>query len=345
MTIRYKCPECGAALNINDELAGTEGNCPRCQSQFVVPAPEAEAVPKAEAVPRSAAEVERPARGRAAGAGAPLSEDDIGDFLNSEPSPSSSGGQIPSLDSDDELPTEQTNPFDQDREESDSDKRSRKQKSKRGGSAAAKSDSTESASIAKSLMGKGATSAEAPEPDQAGKKKRKQFGGSEERRPGELTGIKDVVTYFAKMGWPFVAGAGAFLGLCVYLSFSMMKHFEAPPLARVTGTVTLDGKPLKDAIVKFVPQTTKENYSLGTSFGMTDASGKYDLSYANDDGTPIMGAVIGKHQVQIQLNDIGGEQKIPGRYSTFDSELKADVKKGMLPLDFELKSDPVEKTE
>ena len=59
------------------------------------------------------------------------------------------------------------------------------------------------------------------------------------------------MTYFAKLGWPFIVGGGAFLALCFYLSFSMMKHFEAPPLAPVSGTVTLDGKPLKQAIVKF----------------------------------------------------------------------------------------------
>ena len=40
MTIRYKCEECGAALNIKDELAGTKGNCPRCQVEFIIPAPE-----------------------------------------------------------------------------------------------------------------------------------------------------------------------------------------------------------------------------------------------------------------------------------------------------------------
>jgi len=349
MTIRYKCPECGAALNIDDELAGTEGNCPRCQVAFVVPQPEsrpaaeAEPVAKAEAVSQPAAGGERK-KGSSA-AGSLLSEDDIGDFLSSEPVPSKSGGEIASLDSDDALPVDTANPFDEDGEEAEAARRARKQKQKRGGSAAAKSDSTESASIAKNLMSKGGSSADAPVAEPAGKKKRKQFGAAEEHRPGEMTGYKDVVTYLAKMGWPFLAGGGAFLGLCIWLSFSMMKHFDAPPLARVTGTVTLDGQPVKDAIVKFVPQGAGKNLTLGTSIAMTDASGKFDLVYANDDGKPIMGAVIGMHQVQVQLNDIGGAQKIPLKYSTYDSDLKADVKKGMAPLDFPLKSDPVEKTE
>jgi len=350
MTIRYKCAECGAAMNIDDELVGTEGNCPRCQTQFVVPGaksdpvPKTETAPKTEAIPQPAAAGEKKVRTPAAGA--PLSEDDIGDFLSAEASPSSSSGEIASLDSDHELPTEQANPFDEDREEAETARRVRTQKSKRGGATANKADAAgKSASIAQRLMGRGEPLPEEPELPEKEKKKRKQFGGSEERRSGELTGYKDVVKYFAKLGWPFVVGGGAFLGLCIYLSFSMMKHFEAPPLARVTGTVTLDGKPLKDAIVKFVPATTKDNYSLGTSFGMTDAAGKFELVYANDDGKPILGAVIGQHQVQIQLNDVGGEQKLPLKYSTFDSTLKADVKKGMEPLKFELKSDPVEKTE
>ncbi len=40
MTIRYKCEECGAVLNIKDELAGTLGHCPRCKvesSRFRAP--------------------------------------------------------------------------------------------------------------------------------------------------------------------------------------------------------------------------------------------------------------------------------------------------------------------
>jgi hypothetical protein len=128
-------------------------------------------------------------------------------------------------------------------------------------------------------------------------------------------------------------------------SLSMTKHFEAPALAPVTGTVTLDGKPLKHAIVKFVPivDLTKSPRRGLTSFGITDADGKFEMTYATDaDGKPILGAEIGPHQVQIQVNDLTGEQVIAANCGTSKSDLKADVKQGMLPHDIALKSVLVE---
>lgn len=37
MTIRVTCQHCGAALKIKDELAGTEGHCPKCKHKFRIP--------------------------------------------------------------------------------------------------------------------------------------------------------------------------------------------------------------------------------------------------------------------------------------------------------------------
>lgn len=372
MTIRYKCGECGASLNINDELAGTQGSCPRCQVEFVVPAPEVDGSGvSAEAVPAPA--VEAQPRREAKAAGAPLSEDDIGDFLSSDgPDTATSGRRVSVADSDDEIPIGDSdqddeppsrgqkkrpeNAFhDDDSDEDDSDKddsaqRHRKQKGKPAGSGPVKTGSNESASIARNLMGRGTAADEAAteKSSKGEKKKGRPFGGREERREGQLTSAKEVVTYFAKKGWPAVAGIAVFAGLCVWISFSMMKYFvPALPLAPVTGTVTLDGKPLKLAIVKFVPLGKGDEgfKRAGTSFGFTDDNGKYTLTYANDEDKPVMGAVIGPHQVQIQLNDPAGALLIPPRYSTSKSELTADVAKGKPPIDFALKSDPPETTE
>lgn len=44
MTIRYECEECGSVLKIKDELAGTDGKCPKCKKRFVVPDPEADEI-------------------------------------------------------------------------------------------------------------------------------------------------------------------------------------------------------------------------------------------------------------------------------------------------------------
>ncbi len=338
MTIRYKCPECGAALNINDELAGTEGNCPRCESQFVVPAPESETVPQAAAEAKPAAGSARPA--------GPLSEDDIGDFLSSDPSPLSSNRRSSEPESDDELSAEQANPFDEDRSEAENERRLKKHKPKRGGTEKKANSSGQSASIAQRLMGRGEAAPETT--DEPDKKKRRAFGDREERRAGELTSYADVAKFFVKEYGAYAAiGVAIVVGL-VWWAASRMAKVTTPPLVQVSGTVTLDGKPVEKAWVKFVPQFEgPEGYLKGsTSFGFTDAAGKYTLTYTTDsNGKAILGAVIAKHQVQIQLNDLGGGQLIPPRYSSSQSDLKVEVKEGIGPLDFPLKSDPVEQTQ
>lgn len=42
MTIRYTCRECASVLKIKDEKAGTNGKCPKCKTEFVVPTPASE---------------------------------------------------------------------------------------------------------------------------------------------------------------------------------------------------------------------------------------------------------------------------------------------------------------
>ena len=141
MTIRYKCEECGAALNINDELAGTQGNCPRCQVQFTVPAPDSDAVPK------PAVELGKRS-GSPLGEG-PLSDDDISTLLNSDAPPSAASERhVLEADSDDDAETEEDQQFDEEPR--------RERKKRPAVDAKVKSDSTESASIAHNLMGRGA---------------------------------------------------------------------------------------------------------------------------------------------------------------------------------------------
>lgn len=62
-----------------------------------------------------------------------------------------------------------------------------------------------------------------------------------------------------------------------------------PDLAGVEGTVTLDGKPVADASVTFVPADGR------SSSGRTDQDGRYTLSYKKN----LPGAVIGEHLVKI----------------------------------------------
>ena len=70
-----------------------------------------------------------------------------------------------------------------------------------------------------------------------------------------------------------------------------------PKYVPVSGIVTLDGQPYKDAIVSFQPIARAGNPNPGRgSSGLTDASGKFTLIC--DDGN--QGAVAGKHLIRIR---------------------------------------------
>lgn len=345
MTIRYKCEECNAVLNIKDELAGTQGHCPRCQVEFTVPAPEGTVLPekKPAAVARGSS---TEAKSRPAGA---FGDDDIVDILGSGGPGSSSPGSAGSV-AENEF-DKADNPFaDEPRqrrkpqlEESDANDEEidRSKKKKRSGKEpAAKGDSAESASIAKDLMGRGDHTAAPPE-----KKRGRMFGGAGGGGPhqeGEFT-AKEVVAYFAQKGAPILLGGLVFMGICYWISSSLMTGVALPPLASVTGTVTLDGKPLPNAIVSFQPivEGTKPNFNLATSVSFTDANGKYELLYTTVNEKKYWGAVIGKHMVTIVNADPNAAVQLPPQYSsTASTTLNKEVVKGAQTIDFPLLSAP-----
>jgi DNA-directed RNA polymerase subunit RPC12/RpoP len=348
MTIRYKCEECGAALNIKDELAGTKGNCPRCQVEFIVPAPEGGVVEQKTA---SVAAEAAPAPRRP---GDPLSEDDIGSFLAGGPEPPRSNRE---LSTDDDDTDEGEDDFDDDRplerrssrrevevaaddtaEEDEADS-PRKKKNRRAAKPALKSDSAESASIAKNLMARGDKA-----PPREEKKGGRPFGGADGARETEGEGftLKEMAAYFTSMGWPFFVGLVAFVGLCFGIYWFLSPKLDLPPLAQVSGTVTLDGAPLPKAQVKFQPlieSTAGAKLNVATSFGFTDDNGKFTLQYAYIDGNVILGAAIGKHMVTVNVNGDDGQERLPPQYSsTMQTVLKEEVVKGMPPVELKLNS-------
>ena len=70
-----------------------------------------------------------------------------------------------------------------------------------------------------------------------------------------------------------------------------------PKYVKVSGVVTLDGTPYKNAVVSFQPIGTQANPTPGHgSSGLTDDKGRYTL--VTDDGKT--GAVVGRHRVRIQ---------------------------------------------
>lgn len=116
---------------------------------------------------------------------------------------------------------------------------------------------------------------------------------------------------------------------------------DLPDLVPVSGTVTLDGKPLEGASVFFELQDDVEGKK--SSFGQTDSSGKYELTFGG--GT---GARPGKHLVKISKQESAGgdaegsgasevKQLVPEKYNN-KSELTVEVSADSAEHNFDLKS-------
>jgi hypothetical protein len=91
-------------------------------------------------------------------------------------------------------------------------------------------------------------------------------------------------------------GKLVFAGLFGVLAVGLPGCGGGPRYVKVSGVVTLNGKPYKGAVVNFQPIATKEDANPGRgSYGHTDEHGKFQLVV--DD--KITGAVAGKHRVRI----------------------------------------------
>ena len=124
---------------------------------------------------------------------------------------------------------------------------------------------------------------------------------------------------------------------------------DRPELGQVTGTITLDGEPLRGIAVVFYPENGRP------ARGKTNDEGKYELTYIRE----TKGTKLGPNRVEVAPDEEGEEDaeesadgeapakpkagpgakpKIPARYNT-KTELKVDVKPGENVFDFQLKSD------
>jgi hypothetical protein len=121
--------------------------------------------------------------------------------------------------------------------------------------------------------------------------------------------------------------------LAILLSMSLSSGCHRgtrPDLGLVHGRVTLDGKPLADAIVTFTPEGRGRN-----STAFTRSDGTYSLNYIRD----IQGAAVGWHNVRINTGDVrtGKPELAPERYNT-KSRLRIEVVAGENAVDFPLAS-------
>lgn len=110
------------------------------------------------------------------------------------------------------------------------------------------------------------------------------------------------------------------------------------PLAPVEGIVLLDGQPLPNATVRFIPQSKEGSSSIAE----TDADGKFQLTYTRDKS----GAWIGKHKVRVNTSKVISEtsglethivEKVPDRYNQ-KTTLEYEVKSGRNTFELSLRS-------
>lgn len=121
------------------------------------------------------------------------------------------------------------------------------------------------------------------------------------------------------------------LAICLITGCSSGKD-DVPELAPVSGTITLDGKPLSKANITFEPKAGS------LSVGMTDDTGHYELAYNKNH----LGAVIGQHTVRISKFGEPGSpndtvDQVPVKFNK-NSKETANVKEGENEINFDLKS-------
>jgi len=107
---------------------------------------------------------------------------------------------------------------------------------------------------------------------------------------------------------------------------------DGAPLGTVTGTVTLEGKPVEGVTVQFQPEQGVPSY------GTSDEEGKYELAYVG----PKMGAEVGRHTVQLSYTgeDSSGDPlpmdiRIPREFGP-GSKVVREVEPGQNTFDLEI---------
>lgn len=142
---------------------------------------------------------------------------------------------------------------------------------------------------------------------------------------------------------PTMSAKSAFVAIFCLCLVGCSGVGDAPDLGLVMGTVTMEGEPLSGVQVTFQPEQGRP------AFGVTNASGQYELTYIRD----TRGCKIGRCKVIIgseeeRLDNTGGDTdseepyqsapvdtRIPARYGP-NSELTAEVHPGENVIDFRL---------
>ncbi len=294
MTIRYKCETCGSVLKIKDALAGTDGRCPKCKTEFVVPPPEPESVSDAAAGPsETSAETADDAefdpvaflmddggKPRKATASPPAAAEPA---ASPKPVVRKRAPVEPEADEEDDPPPPPP-------------RKTRLSKAD-AGSAAQTADAmlrVDASANAKDLLTKTmeesrVRAAQMPE-DRA--------------EPG-IDWKQEFKELLLRFG-PAMGGAVVLIVvLYAFSNYMAGGGLDLPDLARVRGVVTKGGEPLAGAQVMFEPMDVKAS----TATAITGEDGSYDLMYTEG----VRGAVVGKNRVWVTLIGPDGRERVPAQ--------------------------------
>lgn len=91
-------------------------------------------------------------------------------------------------------------------------------------------------------------------------------------------------------------GLGIMIGVCMASGCSSQR--KSVPMAPVTGVVTLDGRPVSDAVVTMKPSAELQAAGARDAYGYTDGEGRFAMA---TDGKK--GAAVGKFSLFVGSND------------------------------------------
>ena len=119
---------------------------------------------------------------------------------------------------------------------------------------------------------------------------------------------------------------------------------KLPDFGQVTGVVTANGKPVKGAVVTFMPEPSEGNESPINASSMTDDQGRFELKYGYKDASGV-GAPVGWHRVLVldtRFSSIPQGGTMPARIFSLDysspgtTPLKFEVKPGTQTFDIQV---------